>query len=1098
MKYLGTMRNTQNCWRLLKLATLLAFIFPSLCVASVSEDVYGYKKNETEGARKKFVLRLTEDNKKIDFAIENTKSLIDRSRTRPYLPELYIRLAELYIEKSRVVYFLRNSGKTGAGQKLQLIESDTLKIQAIEIYQNILSHFSDYEARDKVHFFMAHEYRELKQMDEMVKQYQAVVKKYKTSPYAAEAYLLLGDYYFSKQNFDKAKKYYEAIFSYRDSPVVAIARYKLGWIEINKGDYKKAISLFEESVTSVAAGEKLNVDTYKKANVKLEALVDMAYAYTEVYKESPPEEAISFFREYSWSQPVFSNVLEKLANRYFLKKKWESAAVLYRYLSSIQEDSERLLEYAGNIFESTKSLNTFEKADKDMEIIIKALRKQRYSLHIADETKEKNVKQYEVYARDIVTHLHKKATSTAVVSEFKRAASAYKTYLGFFTKSPVYDEMEINFADALFFAKDFVQAGKMYEKLAKKFSGNKEEREEKLFSSVVSYYNALKEKEKLKYYETVFAREGLKETGRMFVADFPGSKKVPNVLFNVAWVTYDSGEYDEALASFKDFVNRYPRGDEGRAAVHLILDIYRTKELYEDLVRYGHAVVENTRITDTSFKKEVSDIVLAAEGKIVNNLTISALRDEDSGRERIDQFIEKHKSTSLGEQALLALIGPSRERGNFDAVYTVGKQLIDDYPDSARTKETLNVLIESSLKATQFRLLANYLEMFAEKLPNHTNTPDFLLKAAQIRETLGEYRKVNKNYEILLRSPLLKDPDKQTQIIFALANSVKETGDLDYEYKLLMDTKPYLSEPARVKADAMIADYYFEKRMMRTAKEYTKKVKSAFNSRVARRDQSIKALVAKLAYSSLELQYKKYMKISMGDRVEKSVVKAKSDQLKELEKGYLEVIKYQSPEWALAACYRSFEINNDFARFISESPVASYMSGDVRAKYLKVVARKAETFRKKGEEYQQTCAEQVHKWEMTDPRLVKYYFSPDELSDQAKDFDYFSGETRLAEISEEFLENETLTALHSKLLKEPGDFQSLFSLALAYAQSSDYRQAILIARKLIDEAGEEDTHLKAAALNAVGVFYLYIRDDNRARDSFKKALEISPESIAPS
>ena len=49
-----------------------------------------------------------------------------------------------------------------------------------------------------------------------------------------------------------------------------------------------------------------------------------------------------------------------------------------------------IIEYARNIFECNQSIGEFKHADKDIAAIIKALRKQKYSVHI-DEKQKKNI-----------------------------------------------------------------------------------------------------------------------------------------------------------------------------------------------------------------------------------------------------------------------------------------------------------------------------------------------------------------------------------------------------------------------------------------------------------------------------------------------------------------------------------------------------------------------------------------------------------------------------------------------------------------------------------------------------------------------------------
>ena len=95
-------------WLLLLIVVQLTLV-PALPQAAVGE--YEYKQKDKAAEKKKSIQRLEQDKRKVAMAIETTKTLIDRSRQRPYLPELYLRLAELYIEKSRIVYYCAKAGK---------------------------------------------------------------------------------------------------------------------------------------------------------------------------------------------------------------------------------------------------------------------------------------------------------------------------------------------------------------------------------------------------------------------------------------------------------------------------------------------------------------------------------------------------------------------------------------------------------------------------------------------------------------------------------------------------------------------------------------------------------------------------------------------------------------------------------------------------------------------------------------------------------------------------------------------------------------------------------------------------------------------------
>ena len=120
-----------------------------------------YSPKGTQENKEELIAKLSSDINKVDHTIEVTKDLIKRSPDAPYLADLYFRLAELYVEKSRYV-FGRLMEQQTEGQK-SLSGEKSLEVQlnkklAIETYDKILADFPEYDNNDQVRFFKAHEF----------------------------------------------------------------------------------------------------------------------------------------------------------------------------------------------------------------------------------------------------------------------------------------------------------------------------------------------------------------------------------------------------------------------------------------------------------------------------------------------------------------------------------------------------------------------------------------------------------------------------------------------------------------------------------------------------------------------------------------------------------------------------------------------------------------------------------------------------------------------------------------------------------------------------------------------------------------------------
>jgi len=1073
----------------LLLTAVVTSLFLFLGTGHCASD-YAYDRVDQKAEREKYLAKLADDNHKVDLAIKSTKTLIDLSKGRPYLAELHLRLAELYIEKSRIVYFLRRKQVSDDLDALKQLESKQLKLRAIEIYQFILDDFPQFKYRDKALFFMAHEYRELGMLDDMIQNYRIIIKQHKDSRYVPECYLLIADYFNNQGDLSLAKRHYTAVLDYPQSPAVTIARYKLAWCHINEKGFKDAIKLFEQCVLSETT-DNLDIDTYRRVDIKLEALIDIAYCYPESYKETKPEKAIAYFKGFAWSRSVYTSVLEKLAYRYYIKKRWQHAAVVYRELSELQSDANKLLAYARNTFECVQNMDSFTDAHKDMAHIIKALRIQKFSVHVADEEKKKNQTDYELYARNIVTLLHENARKKQSTQSFKRAADGYAQYLDFFDDSPVFQEMSVNYAEALFSSGQYFKAGRQYEALAHKQAPDAKPDRKLLYSAVISYYKALKEESDLSYYQTVYTRDGLRTTGTQYASLYPDADQVAHVRFNVAWIAYDEGDYDRAIAEFSDYVRRYPAGEATEAAIHLTLNAYHRIEDFKGLVDFGNSILKQSPIKNKQFRAEVAQIVRASESKIINSLTVAAVNDWDKGRSDLRSFAEKNQQSQLGEQALNALLISGKERQEIETVYTTARQLIDQYPKSDKLEATMGILIESMVNVGQFRLLADHLEKYAQTFPQNKNSRDFLHQAGQIRNVLGQPERANDNYTRYLNGHQ-KDGKPRDTVVFSMAANAQSMGKPDEAIRLLIRYRKHLSASGRIRADAIIADLYLAGGNTKKAAAYRQKAYRSYSSQKATQDDAMRAAVARMVFNALDRHYQRYMQIKLGKKIDTAMVEAKSKLLAKLESGYHEVIQYQSPKWALAACHQAYNINLEFAEFLNNAPLPE-LSAQQRKQYQTLVAKKVQSYRDKAEQYRSVCVTRAHKWQACDPALAVYLFDDPDTADKLKQSRSFSTSSRTAAIGEHFLKVPSLRTLHAKLMRTPEDSRVLLTLARAYVDARDYKHAALIAKKIIEIAKPDNKAIRASAYNLLGVAYLFDNNDPMAKNAFQKALTLVPQ-----
>ncbi len=1042
------------------------------------------------------------DKEKINKAIDTTKELIARSQQRVYLPELYLRLAELYIEKSRIVYFLRKTDPTlDEGDKLSVLEANTLKTMAIEVYARILSHYPEFPRLDKVQFFMAHEFRELDRREDMVAAYEKLIRDFPTSEYVPESLLLLGDYFMADGKLEQARKQYLAVLEYPQSTAIDIARYKLAWVYINRNDYGPAITLLEESVSGARAGQKVDVDTYDRVDIRLEALNDLAFSYSEHFRLDKPEDAVKYFQRFAWSRPAYTQVLEKLANRYLIKKKWQHAAYLYRELALLQHDPEKLLAYAENIYTCVSESHSYEHADRDVAIIVAALEQQRYSAHVESTDRLALSTRYELYAREVSTRLHEQARRTSAAKDFAIAATAYRSYLDFFTDSPVLVAMQANHAEALFAAGRYWEAGKAYEELASSPETRQDAtlREKRLYSATLSYHEALKKRNALNYFQATQARSGLQDTGTQYVATFPHSSQAANVLFNVAWIKHDEGKYREAIAGFRDFILRYPHAREVASAVELIMDGYHSLEDYQGLSAFGSEIAAQASMP-AAVKSSVATVVKAAESKVISGLIIASVEDWQTGSDKMRNFAEQNKTSALGEQALHALFVAHREKQDLLGIQQVGEDFLSRYPQSASAANLLEAMIETAIRSGQYRSLADHLERYAELYPQHDSSRDFLLQAAQLRETMQQFTQANADYARLLQHTRT-DTAQRRQIVSALAANAERLGQTTTAIEVLATNRHAFDAQGQVQVDARLAALYQRSGQFDSARNHASRALSGQrNNPAARNDAALQDALAEVAYLGVASQLEAYLGTRLGASIDNDTVARKTAQLEALQKAYLAVLDYQAPRWSVLACYRLYESHEEYARFLENAPLPD-LTEEEAAEYRQLIAEQAQPHHHEAAQYLQSGRELANRLLSFDSEVRRYAGGEPTangqgaaVSRQPMDTALVGGQAPATEIAAAALLDPELHDLHLRQSRQPADVALQRTLATAYQARGDYAQSIVMVRNILGSASGLRDAEKARLYAQLGQSYLALQDHQQAREALEQALQADPEN----
>jgi tetratricopeptide (TPR) repeat protein len=326
------------------------------------------------------------------------------------------------------------------------------------------------------------------------------------------------------------------------------------------------------------------------------------------------------------------------------------------------------------------------------------------------------------------------------------------------------------------------------------------------------------------------------------------------------------------------------------------------------------------------------------------------------------------------------------------------------------------------------------------------------------------------------------------EIIFAMVENAERDGQWKAAIQNLGTNYKLLSNNARVRAQARMADLYLQQGSAKNALQYRQNALKAFKPQNAKSDMQLKNGMAQMEYNHLQASQRRYFQLQLKKRLDDKIVAAKKKQLETLEQNYQKVLKYQSPPWALRACYRMAEINREFARFLKASPLP-VLTPEQKKQYVEILNQKARQYADKADTYSKTCLQLARKWEICDPRLVGFVGTNGVNLGPEQTVKSFAGVQGGVEISAQSLKDPALMELHLQLIRQPQNMQPFLSLADAYLQKGDYRQAALVAQNVLGKDIGKQADMISQIHNTLGVSWLYLGEDELARDAFKQALE---------
>jgi tetratricopeptide (TPR) repeat protein len=981
---------------------------------------------------------------KVRNAVEETRRAIARSRGADFLPELYVRLAELLSEEAKYHYQLAYEREQRADRSMTVPQVRLLKEDAIGIYERVLREFPDSNLAPRVLFNIGHEHRELGNFEEMKSALRRLALDHPASSLRYDALLVLGDYHFDKQEFKTADTYYDKIVDGGLNRHSGIAHYKRAWVRVNQGSCKTALGQFEDALVTSAKWEDKKAEARKSAaasgagleksaseeggtqqdiDVRREALVDMTYCYS---RERKVKGSLDYFRKHAYNRSTYISAVSRLASRYRMMDKFDGAVAASRELLTLGPADDLRLDDARTFYSALKQQKKFDRIGEDIELITNILTRHYSRPEIDPEARAGLVSEFEAYVRDLATTAQEALDKSGDTTERARAlADAYNIYLDTFSDAEHTAEMLLNLAEVSSKARNPFEAGRRAAQAAELVEED-EAKKNALYDAVVYFQESLQNVNDPSKYRRVAARATLRRAGAELLGYEISADKERRVKFAMAQSFYDEGRYDQAIDRLTAVAYQYPKTKEADAAVQLVLDSYNTLNDFDGLMYSSRRFLGEGSPASDGFKGEIQETLAAAEQRKLDELSLEAAGEDGGDFSQLTRFAEQNPNTEVGERALVNAFVAARAVGDTDKVYEMADKLAEQYPNSEQLPGIYNSLAQTANTRFEFDQAITYLERAAKV--NEGQRAHILAAAAELQAELGQASKAESTYKAAIEqseghtrgvalagfATLLEKYKSSSELVRRLAQ-YKDNTNPDFQARLGL---AYLAEGNAIEAE------------------------SAFTIVLTNEASASAEALGRAHYGMAELmrqtldQYPAPSDLSM---VQEFIALVELTQ-----QNYLQAARQGSPAVTAAALSRLAVANDKAADKLLAIQLPAELSSSDKAQIMEAMKARAENLRTSGNDAFEACGQQAFNSYNFTP-VVRKCLQGERLTQVMIPLDAIKGGSSGSP--------EGFEKLRGELSKNPEDVERLQSLGEQFFDKGHHHAARLVFQKAVQAGG---------------------------------------------
>lgn len=882
--------------------------------------------------------------------------------------ELWLRLAELYVEKAVLIdtrkqdefdkeVKLFNEGKIKKRPILDARQARELNRKAIQLYDWFLKDFPKDSKVSQALFFLGFNNFELNQYDKGAVYYERLIKSFPKSPFVGEAQFSLAEYYFENEKWVLAYNRYAPLIQNKKHRLHNYSVYKGAWCLYRIGKYDQALKYLESIIQTGqnSEGEALaSKRIVNKEKLENEALRDLIVFFAAERKAS---DAPSYFKRVTRNDDVTSYI-EKLAYYYTDKGNQDAARFCFKYLIEQNPSHPNSFEYQYQIVQNYFYAKNTQRFKNELYGWVRdygANSSWAQSNQGNSDLLAKSQSLRETTLRNYILQQHQTAQNSRANFSQTSASEGYKLYIEQFQNSSQLADMHFYYGELLYDMKKYDEATEQYRwvvengsqsKFYAKAGANIIHAAEKSLPSDQEFQK--KVGNSTDPIELDARAESFIKAADWYHSKFSQGEKAAELRFRVGRLYYQHNQFEKANEIFKEVVKKYQKTKYSEYAANLILDIFNLKRDYIGLEKTGQELLQVPEISQSKAGGEIRGILEKASFKKAQDLEANKRYLESA--QQFEIFAKQNPKSTLALNAKYnAAINYDRENQPLKAIPLFADVSESRDPSADKLRPTVHRLLAKIYQnASLFDdSIKQYRDAIKES-PKDPLLPNYYFNIAVMCETLGRNDEALSAYKEYIELAPKKSEVRETY--FTMAEIAKKANR---RTQAVENYETYLNRGGSDSKKLAEAYYQLSQMLKRSKPEESEKYMKRLQNLYRRTQDPVAAkYAAQFKFEESEVTAREFKAVSLpvDPNKQKKAVEKKIELLNKLTKELTQVVQMNSAKQIVSSLELLGEANAHMYQAIMRAPLPKGLNTQEVNLYKEGIKKIADPFLQKSQE----------------------------------------------------------------------------------------------------------------------------------------------------